>query len=93
MQAIITKFLCPTNFRGSRYQAKCEAMTVTVAADHALNAEENHLAVCAELCRRMDARNLAKYGSKAAQWTKPKASGQIPSGEYVHVFLPVEVLA
>jgi hypothetical protein len=76
MQAIITKFLCPTNFRGSRYQAKCEAMTVTVAADHALNAEENHLAVC-----------------KAAQWTKPKASGQIPSGEYVHVFLPVEVLA
>jgi hypothetical protein len=35
----------------------------------------------------MDARNVAKYGSKAGQWAKPKVSGQIISGQHVHVFI------
>ena len=87
MQAIVTKYLCPTNTKGSRIQAKCEAMTIRLSWDDALNVEENHTAACAELCCRMDERNVSKYGSEAAMWSKPKVSGQIPSGEYVHVFL------
>ena len=86
MQAIVTKYLCPTNAKGSRIQAKCEAMTIRVSYDDGLDLERNHEAVCVELCRLMDARNVAKYGSKAAMWAKPKATGQLPSGEFVHVF-------
>ncbi len=88
MQAIVTKFISPTNTKGSRYKASCEAMTCFVSADYGLDAEANHKAACDELCRRMDERNVTKYGSKAAQWSKPKVSGQIPSGEHVHVFIP-----
>ena len=90
MQAIITKFHGPTNCKGSRYSAKCQALTIFVSADHALDAEANHKAACDELCRRMDERNVAKYGSTAASWSKPKAMGQLPSGEYVHVFIPAK---
>jgi hypothetical protein len=90
MQAIITKFICPTNTRGSRYKAQCERGSLTVDADHALSAEENHRAVCDALCAKFDAEDSAKYGSplKKSGWTAPKASGQIPSGEYVFCFIP-----
>lgn len=86
MQAIITKYLNPTNTRGSRYKASCEAMSVTVSADDALSLECNHVAACEALCKKMDADNVKKYGSKSGQWMKPKVHGQILTGEYVHVF-------
>ena len=90
MQAIVTKFLPPTNTRGSRYKASCQAMTVVVSANYELDAEGNHKRACDELCQRMDARNVELYGTKGAMWTKPKVSGQTPSGEHVHVFIPQE---
>lgn len=34
MQAIVTKFFGPTNSRGSRIKATCEAGSVTVPYDH-----------------------------------------------------------
>lgn len=42
MQAITTKFLGPTNFRGSRVKATCQAGSLTVSWDHALDSEANH---------------------------------------------------
>ena len=44
MQAIQTKFLGPTNTRGSRVKATCWLKSVTIAWDHALNVEDNHKA-------------------------------------------------
>ncbi len=41
-QAIITKFIGPTNFRGSRVKASADAGSMTVNWDHALNHEQNH---------------------------------------------------
>lgn len=41
-QAIITKYLGPTNTKGSRVKASCEAGSVTVAWDHELDVESNH---------------------------------------------------
>ena len=41
-QAIVTKFIGPTNFRGSRVKATAAAGTVTVSWDHSLNPEQNH---------------------------------------------------
>lgn len=42
MQAILTKFLPPTNHRGARIVAKCDAKRIVVAWDYALNTELNH---------------------------------------------------
>lgn len=41
-QAITTRYLGPTNFRGSRVKASAQAGSVTINWDDALNSEENH---------------------------------------------------
>lgn len=42
MQAIITKYLGPTDHRGARIKAIADAGSVMVHWDHALNVEDNH---------------------------------------------------
>lgn len=94
MQAIITKYLCPTNVRGSRYKATCERGSLTVDADYSLDAHENHRAVCDALCAKFDMEDFEKYGPKGLTyggWVRPKASGQIPSGEHVFCFIDERV--
>lgn len=41
-QAIITRYLCPTNNLGARVKAQCEAGTKIIHWDHADSVEENH---------------------------------------------------
>jgi hypothetical protein len=53
MQSIRTRYMGPTNFKGSRIQAKCEAKTIYVSYNHALNVEENHRAACRALVHAM----------------------------------------
>lgn len=53
MQAIETKFLCPTNHRGSRVSAKCAAGRVIVDWDHAMNPADNHAAAVLILASRL----------------------------------------
>ncbi len=93
MQAIITKYLPATNYRGSRIKATCERGTLTMSWQHGLDAGENMRAACDLLCAQFDAEDVAKYGttSEKAKWSRPKASGQIPSGEYVFCFIPERV--
>lgn len=64
MQTIITKYLGPTNARGSRIKARqsgsyaCKPVSVTIAWDYSLSAEQNHTnaakAVAAKLGWRGD---------------------------------------
>lgn len=42
-QAIVTKYLGPSNVRGSRVKATAEAGSITLSWDHSLNADGNHL--------------------------------------------------
>jgi len=49
MQAIRTRYIGPTNTRDSRIQAKCEAKTIYMSYDHALNIDENHMVACRKL--------------------------------------------
>jgi hypothetical protein len=53
MQAIITKFLGPTDSRGSRVKAKCQAGSLTMSWDHALDVNENHRAAAIALIRKL----------------------------------------
>jgi hypothetical protein len=51
-QAIVTKFLAPTNFKGSRVKATAEAGSVTLSWNHALNGDRNHAAAAQALAQK-----------------------------------------
>ncbi len=50
-QAIQTSYHGPTNHRGSRVKATCDAQTMWVPWDYSLGAEENHRAAAEQLAR------------------------------------------
>jgi hypothetical protein len=74
MQAIVTKYLCPTNSRGARVKATCQAGSMTVAWDHALNATDNHREAGMALVFQ---RGWYSHGT----WKQ----GALPNGDYVLV--------
>lgn len=53
MQAIITKFIGPTNYRGSRIKAKCQAGSITVSYEHGLGTDDNHDAAAKALAEKL----------------------------------------
>lgn len=53
-QAITTRYLGPTNFRGARIKAQAAAGSVTVHYDHALNITDNHARAAAALAAKFD---------------------------------------
>lgn len=69
MQAIETRYIGPTNFRGSRVKASAQAGSITIGWDDALNVDENHDAAAVALVR--------KLGWEPATL----ASGGLPSGK------------
>lgn len=73
MQAIQTKYLGPTNFRGSRIKVTCAARSITVDWNHSLNSEENHINAAKDLIAKLN-------------WKGNIATGQLKDGSYVHVF-------
>ncbi len=75
MVAIQTKYVGPTNFKGSRYKAFTtrDRPTVTISAMDNLGSEENHEAAAIALCKKMG-------------WTGKLASGGTEQG-YVFVFI------
>lgn len=77
MQAIVTKYLGPTNLKGTRVKAACEAGQITVSWDHALNADENHDAAAHALAK--------KLGWDVAPYRK-LVGGTLPDGRRCYVF-------
>ena len=52
-QAITTKYLGPTDHRGTRVKATCAAGSLTVPWDYALNAPDNHAAAVMALADKL----------------------------------------
>ena len=75
MQAITTKYFGPTDHRGSRVKAVCEAGSLTVAWDDALSSEENHALAATTLANALGWLNDASALN----------SGALPDGSYCHV--------
>lgn len=69
-QAIQTKYHGPTDARGSRVSARCEAGRITVPWDHALNSCQNHESACLALLQKL-------------QWSGTYVGGCLPDGSYV----------
>jgi hypothetical protein len=69
MQAISTKFIGPTNHRGSRIKATADAGSVTLSWDYALGTSANHRAAAIALANKfkwLDYSDLSEGGSLRA---------------------------
>lgn len=53
-QAITTRYIGPSNFRGSRVKAKAAAGSVTLHWDDALNTEQNHAKAAKALADKLE---------------------------------------
>lgn len=73
LQAITTKFLGPTNSRGSRVKATAQAGSVTINWDHGLNSQQNHCAAAQALAHKCG-------------WEGRYVGGAMPDGGYTFVF-------
>ena len=75
MKAIWTKYLGPTDTRGSRVKASAEGASVTIGYDDSLNMEKAHDAAAVALCLKMG-------------WPGDLTRGGRPDGcGYVYTFL------
>lgn len=84
MQAIITKFMPATDFKGARYKATAEAGSVIVPYDHSVNTEANHIAAAKALCKKMG------WVPAADNRYTETVAGYLKAGQYVHTFMPYE---
>ena len=53
LQAIITKYIGPTNTRAARIKATCAGGSLTVSYDHALDLDAQHHAAAIGLCNKL----------------------------------------
>ena len=70
MQAILTKFIAPTDHRPSRIKATCQARSLTLSWEHAWNPDGNHRAAAQALATQLG-------------WHGRWISGDLPDGASV----------
>ena len=70
-QAIVTKYIGPTNFRGSRIKASAYAGSVTIEYDAGLSTEANHLAAARKLAEKF------KWRGKWVAGGMPSETGNV----------------
>ena len=73
MQAIETKYHGPSNSKGSRISATCQAGRIITNYKDELNLEQNHIAAAVQLCVKLE-------------WNYDFVSGTLKNNHFVHVF-------
>ena len=86
MQAIETKYIGPTNYRGSRIKASCERGSIIVSYDDALNSEDAHIAAADALVAKFVKEDEARYGTNKNPWSAKRIMGGLKKTN-VHVFV------
>lgn len=82
MQAITTRYLSPSNFRGARIVAECEASRRVFDWAHNVGTDENH-----ELAATRLAKELGWVGPVTAPTKYTLAHGTAKGGMGVHVLI------
>jgi hypothetical protein len=95
MQAIITKVLPPTNTRGCRIKAQCARGSFVVSYPDAENQEAAHVFAVNALVARFANEDARTYKTPRSEntWLRPRVVGQLPSGDYAHVYTGEKPLA
>ena len=79
MQAIRTRYHGPTDSKGSRIIAKCEAGSIQMPYNHALNLEANHAAAAQQLAERFSWAGVYHGGSFGGDYYWVCESGWPPT--------------
>lgn len=99
MQAIRTKFYGPTNWKGSRIIASCEAGKLVMPYNYKLDHYENHATAAAMLAARLDwqqTRYGGEYGkgdARAYYWVADQDSERMLNFSEFRKEYPREVAA
>ena len=73
MQAIVTKYLGPTEYRGSRVKATAQVGSLTLSWDYALNSDGNHRAAALALANKY---NWLEYSDLSEGGSLPAGNGE-----------------
>ena len=89
MQAIVVKFLPPTNYKGSRLKAECERGSVTIDYHEASGTRDaKYWEACKALVARFVREDVAKYGEEDERgnpWRGPWHCGETKDHRTVFV--------
>lgn len=86
MQAIVTKYIPATSKRPARIKAICARGYITLS----LNFEgQDHDTAANVLCKKFAFDDQIRYGTPLDKnvWMSPRVSGELPNGDFAHVFL------
>lgn len=88
MQAIATKVIPATNTRPTRIKAECARGSFIIPYPDTVTGEAAHRFAAEYLCGTFAAADRKHYGTPDAgkNWLAPFVTGQVKSGDYVHVF-------
>jgi hypothetical protein len=76
MQAIVTKYIGPTNTKGARIKAvSCGGLSVTVPYEYDLDSYGAHCMAAVELCKNL-------------KWEFNHVAGELPDGSTAWVKIP-----
>lgn len=87
MQAIQTKYLPATNFRGSRIKASCERGSIIISYPSELSGDAAHVAAADALVAKFFKEDAERYGGNTNPWSKTRVCGGLPDGSCAHVFV------
>jgi hypothetical protein len=86
MQAIVTKYLPATNFKGSRIKASCERGSIAISYPDELSGDECHREAVRQLIAKFVKEDAKRYGTNKNPWEREFITGWIPGNLCVHVF-------
>ena len=86
MQAIVTKYLGPTNYKGGRIKAVCERGSVTIPYPYEANqGRDAHMVAVRALLDKFDTEDKAKYDGKGVSWGRMDwRYGELPRAAKFH---------
>ena len=82
MQAIVTKYLGPTNVKGSRIKAWCERGSIVVSYDDSVS--DPHETAVKALVAKFVKEDEKRYGANKNPWARPMIQGGLPKGVGAH---------
>lgn len=97
MQAIHTTFHGPTNTKGARYRAQCQAGSCYVSAHADLDVEQQHVRAATNLKLKLAMESAKRHKTQpgptyaetcasADPWMRPTVAGCLADRSWVHVF-------
>ena len=89
MQAILTKYLPATNYKGARIKASCDRGSLTVSYPYELSGADCHIFAAEKLVEKFVNQDKQRYGGERNPWSKPRLCGQLPNGDHAHVFAEI----